>query len=243
MNASNSHAASSPFAAHLATGWTQRFATALARRIARVYFKLEVSGLENLPAGESCLLCANHTSHVDTFALACASGRHSTRLVFLAARDYFSQSFWRRLLVCRLICLMPFERRPGMAAAKHNLAMLAASRDAGRIIVLFPEGTRSPDGSMRDFKPGVALFADKLSLRVVPCRIEGAHAALAKGKRLPRPQQLRVAFGAPVALPPAPAVETNGERLLRYTRFASDLQQIVAGLNASATAPGEALTT
>jgi 1-acyl-sn-glycerol-3-phosphate acyltransferase len=242
MIASDSNAPPPPFSAHLATGWTQRFATALARRIARVYFKMEVSGLEHLPAREACLLCANHTSHVDTFALACASGRHSTRLVFLAARDYFSQSFWRRLLVRRLICLMPFERRSGMAAAKHNLGMLAACRDAGRIIVLFPEGTRSPDGSVRDFKPGVALFADKLSLRVVPCRIDGAHSALAKGKRLPRPRRLRVTFGAPMALPPPPAAETNAERLLRYTRFTGDLQQIVTGLNARAPAPEEAFT-
>ena len=242
MNASDTTLRSSPFSVHLATGWTQRFATALARRIARVYFKLEVSGLEHLPGNEPCLLCANHTSHVDTFALACASGRHSRRLVFLAARDYFSQSFWRRLLVRRLICLVPFERRVGMAAAKYNLGMLAASRDAGRIIVLFPEGTRSPDGRVRDFKPGVALFADKLALRVVPCRIEGAHAALAKGKRLPRPRRLHVAFGAPVALPPAPATETSAERLIRYTQFTTELRQRVTGLNDGSPTPQEAFS-
>ena len=224
-----------PHAADLATGWTQRAAASFATALARTTCSLDVRGLAHLPAGEPFLLCANHTSHADTFALVCATGAHRHRLVFLAARDYFSRFHVRSWLLRRLICLIPFERGTGMAAAKHNLSLLGASRLAGRIIVLFPEGTRSPDGLLRDFKPGVAMFADKLSLRVVPCYIDGAHAIVAKGKTIPRPHALRVTFGAPLSLPPATDLhETGPARSSRYQAFAAQLHARVAAL---ATAP------
>lgn len=216
--------------AALATGWTHRVAGALATVIARAFCSLEVRGREHLPAGEPFLLCANHTSHMDTFALACAAGPHRRRLVFLAARDYFSRFHARTWFSRRLICLIPFERDTGFAAAKYNLRLLGACRDAGRIIVLYPEGTRSPDGSMRDFKPGVAMFADKLGLRVVPCHIEGAHAMLPKGRNLPRPHPLRVTFGVPFPLPPAVPGESGPARAARYAAFATGLHDRVANL-------------
>lgn len=217
----------------LATGWTQAWATAIARQLARRYFTLEVHGVENLPAVEPVILCANHTSHVDTFALACATGAASRRLVFLAARDYFSRFRLRGRLLRRVICLAGFDRGAGIGAAKHNLQLLAACRDAGRIIVLFPEGTRSPDGRMRAFKPGVGMFADKLQLRVVPCRIEGAHAALPKGERWPRRGRLRVSFGTPIAIAHGGADEGGAERAARYEAFAARLAEAVSVLGSS----------
>lgn len=221
-----------PPAAELATGWTQRAAAGFATMLARTCCSLDVRGLEHLPAHEPFLLCANHTSHADTFALACATGPHSRRLVFLAARDYFSRFRLRTWFIRRLICLIPFERGAGLAAAKHNLSLLGASRDASRIIVLFPEGTRSPDGVMREFKPGVAMFADKLHLRVVPCRIDGAHAMVPKGKNFPRPHPLRVTFGPPLSLAPtADAHETGAARSARYQAFAAQLHDRVAALS------------
>ena len=215
----------------LEVGWTQRLAAAIAGRMARSWCSLEVRGIEHLPASEPFLLCANHSSHSDTFALATALGPAAHRLVFLAARDYFSQFRGQSWLLRRVICLMPFERGSGMGAAKHNLRVLGACRDAARIIVLFPEGTRSLDGVMRSFKPGVAMFADRLGLRVVPAGIEGAHAMLPKGKKLPRVGPLRVAFGVPLALPPGDESERSGERSARYARFTLELQRAVAGLS------------
>jgi 1-acyl-sn-glycerol-3-phosphate acyltransferase len=218
----------------LTVGWTQRAATAIATQFAYLYYGLEVHGLDHLPPTESCLVCANHTSHVDTFALACATGRDSRRLVFLAARDYFFTHRWRSWLIRRLICLVPFERTGGMAAAKHNLRMFAACRDERRVVVLYPEGTRSRDGRISEFKPGVAMFAEKLGLRVIPCRIEGSFESLPKGRRLPRPRPLRLTFGPALALAPRPEHETGADRAARYGRFAAELQAAVAALGAPA---------
>lgn len=214
----------------LSTGWTQRAAAAIARWLAGWYFSLEVRGLEHLPDSEPVLLCANHASHADTYVLACGTRRHSRRLVFLAARDYFFRHRWQSGLIRRLICLMPFERSHGMAAAKHNLHLLAACRDARRIIVLFPEGTRSPDGTLREFKPGAAMFAEKLGLRVVPCRLEGTFAALPKGRNVPRRTPIRVTFGAPLAVPAGAPAEAKAERIDRYARFTAELQRTVGEL-------------
>lgn len=224
----------------LATGWTQRLATAVARPLARWYLSLEVKGLEHLPSDEPVLLCANHASHADTYVLACGTQQHSRRLVFLAARDYFFEHRWRSQLIRRLICLMPFERGHGMAAAKHNLHLLAMCRDARRIIVLFPEGTRSPDGRMREFKPGAALFAEKLAMRVVPCRLEGTYDALPKGTWFPRPRRVRLSFGPPLAIPPPPPGEDKNARLERYAQFTAELQRQVCSLGEPAK-PAEAV--
>lgn len=225
----------------LAAGWTQALATAVARQLARRLFALEVHGLEHLPANEPVILAANHTSHVDTFALACATGAASRRLVFLAAQDYFSRFRVRAMLLRRLICIVGFHRGADIGAAKHNLQRLAACRDAGRIIVLFPEGTRSPDGKIRTFKAGVAMFADKLQLRVVPGRIDGAHAALPKGARWPRPHPLRVSFGAPLSIAPGGPGERGVERSARYEGFAARLECEVRALGPTCAAAREAV--
>lgn len=224
-------------------GWTQAAVTALARLFARTLFSLEVRGRENIPTGEPCLLCANHTSHMDTFALATAAVGASHRLVFLGAHDYFSRLRWRRRLLRRIICLVEFDRRGTVTAAMHNLKTLGACRDDGRIVVLFPEGTRSVDGGMATFKPGAAMFAEKLGLRVIPCRIEGTHAALPKGRLFPRPRPLRVIFGPPQSLPPAPKGETGVERTARRAAFMSALRTQVEQLGRPAVAPVPAFST
>ena len=213
--------------------WTQAAATYIARKLARAGCGLEVRGLEHLPADGSCILCANHSSHADTFALATASGSRSRRLVFLGARDYFSKLRWRRHLLERIICLAEFDRRSNAAATMHNLRVLGACRDEGRIVVLFPEGTRSVDGRIAPFKPGAAMFADKLSMKVVPCRIDGAHAILRKGRRLPRPSRLRVSFGAPIEIPAALEGETSSERSARYADFMMEVRTHVVRLGSA----------
>ncbi len=223
--------------------WTQVAVTALARLFARTLFSIEVRGRENIPVGEPCLLCANHASHMDTFALATAAVGASHRLVFLGAHDYFSRLRWRRRLLRRIICLVEFDRRNTVTAAMHNLKILSACRDDGRIVVLFPEGTRSVDGKMATFKPGAALFAEKLNLRVIPCRIEGTHAALPKGRLFPRPHPLRVIFGPPQSLPPAPDGETGAERTARRAAFMSTLRTQVEQLGQPAATTVPAFST
>ena len=62
-------------------------------------------------------------------------------------------------------------------------------------MILYPEGTRSPDGEMRAFKSGVGLFALELGVPVVPAYIDGTHEILPKGKSFPRSARVTVRFG------------------------------------------------
>lgn len=215
-------------------GWFQKFAAWVATYIARGGFSLEVCGTEHLAAKESFIISANHASHLDTFVLVVAADKARERLVFLGARDYFFSWRWRRFLVQSLICLVPFERARNLAATQENLRRLEACKAAGRIIALYPEGTRSRNGEIGEFKSSIAFFAEKLGLRVVPCRLEGTFEALPKGRVLPRFHPLRVTFGAPCAVPPGPSDETGPARKRRYTEFATDLKNQIDALPGAA---------
>ena len=67
------------------------------------------------------------------------------------------------------------------------------------IYILFPEGTRSRDGSLGRFKPGLGMIVAGAPVPVVPCHLEGAFAASPPGARVPRPLPLRLRIGAPLA--------------------------------------------
>jgi 1-acyl-sn-glycerol-3-phosphate acyltransferase len=64
--------------------------------------------------------------------------------------------------------------------------------------VLFPEGTRTPDGAMGRFKPGIGFLTAGTGFPVVPCYLEGAYRAWPKGKWIPRPRKLRLLIGDPM---------------------------------------------
>jgi 1-acyl-sn-glycerol-3-phosphate acyltransferase len=66
------------------------------------------------------------------------------------------------------------------------------------VYILFPEGTRSRDGAMGSFRPGLGAFVAGSQVPVVPCHIEGAFAAWPAVRRFPRPGKLRLRIGAPL---------------------------------------------
>ncbi|MCA8957401.1 MAG: 1-acyl-sn-glycerol-3-phosphate acyltransferase, partial [Planctomycetes bacterium] len=78
-------------------------------------------------------------------------------------------------------------------------ACRALLRRPGNVLILFPEGTRSRDGAMGAFQPGIGMVVAGTEVPVVPCRIEGAHRAWPKGAWWPRPRKLTVCFGAPLS--------------------------------------------
>lgn len=159
------------------------------------YCPLTVEGRHRLP-DEPFLLCSNHTSHADSAALMTASGRSFRSFAMVGASDYFLDSRRVRWSVSTWMNIIPIDRRPGPKS-------LAACLDTCRhflehtrgTLILYPEGTRSPDGKMRPFKPGVALFASELAVPVVPAYIEGTHQILPKGCSVPRPHSVTVRFG------------------------------------------------
>jgi 1-acyl-sn-glycerol-3-phosphate acyltransferase len=162
------------------------------------YSSLAVVGREHLPNGPF-LLCSNHTSHADSAALMTASGRSFRSFALVGASDYFFHSRRVRWLVSPWMNVIPIERQPGPKSLTGCVVtcrqFLQETRGG---LILYPEGTRSPDGEMRAFKSGVGLFAIELGVPVVPAFIDGTHKILPKGKSLPRAGAVTVRFGEPL---------------------------------------------
>jgi long-chain acyl-CoA synthetase len=165
----------------------------------RTWFRIRVTGAHHLPEDRGCLLCANHNSHLDSLALLVAAGRKRPRLVFAAAKDYFFDRPRTAGLLARVLPLIPWERGGNLAVMRENLRHLQACRAANRMVVFYPEGSRSRDGTLQPFKEGLSFFATQSGLPIVPVWIGGTHHSLAKGRRWPRPGQLSVQFGAPIS--------------------------------------------
>jgi long-chain acyl-CoA synthetase len=118
------------------------------RSLFDLWLKPRVTGRGNIPANRNVLVVANHASHVDFGLVSYALGAMGRELVVLAAKDYFFNTGLRRSVVSNFTRLIPFDReRAQLESLDEALAELAA----GRSVLMFPEGTRSPDGAIHEF--------------------------------------------------------------------------------------------
>ena len=184
--------------------WAPAVGSAMFESFCRMFFTcycpLTVEGRYHLP-DEPFLLCSNHSSHADSAVLMTASGRPFCHFALLGASDYFFRSPRVRWSVSPLMNVIPIERRPGRESLAACLATCRRFLEQTRGgLILYPEGTRSPDGEMRAFKAGAALFASELGVPLVPAYIDGTHRILPKGRFVPRPSRVTVRFGEALAL-------------------------------------------
>ena len=147
------------------------------------------------------IFAANHSSHADTSLILYAlTDRARERTVVAAAADYWFKRPLLGNIVSLFLNTFPFSRTGGAQAQLHSSSQLLKS---GWNLVLFPEGSRSPDGRIQEFKPGVGHLANETGTPVVPMHIRGAHRVMPKGQKLPLPGPVRVRIGKPMAPQPA----------------------------------------
>ncbi|MFP4204205.1 MAG: AMP-binding protein [Opitutales bacterium] len=158
----------------------------------RLSQRVEAEGLENPPEEGPCILTPNHVSYLDAPCLGVALGYKRARRFFWAGFTgiMFRNAFIRE--ISRLAQVVPVNARRGPVS---SLAMAAYVLQQNKPLVWFPEGGISRDGSLQEFLPGIGLLLEHYDVPVVPVYIEGARAALPKGKRLPRRSKVRVRFG------------------------------------------------
>lgn len=167
------------------------------RAVLRIYHRFEIVGRENLPASGSFVVVANHSSHVDTVAILAAMPLAMIHRVYpAAASDYFFTSLPRLAFSAVVVNAMPFDRKVNPRESLDLCRRVLESE--GNVLVLFPEGTRTPDGTLGTFKPGIGFVAAGTTFPVVPCYLEGAFDALPKGSFVPRPRKLRLRIGSPM---------------------------------------------
>ena len=142
------------------------------------------------------ILASNHTSHADTPLLLYALGdRVRDRTVVAAAADYFYDRRVVGFLTSLFLNTFPFARTGGPQEVLHRSSQLLKS---GWNLLVFPEGTRSPDGTLQDFRPGVGHLATENRVDVIPMHIRGAHRIMPKGRDIPIPAKATIRIGKPL---------------------------------------------
>lgn len=162
----------------------------------RLYHRFQIIGRENLPREGSFVMVANHASHLDALCLLSALPLSRLHRTFpAAASDYFFVRSPRMAIAVLAVNALPFQRK---AHIRHSMQVCKKLlENPGNVLILFPEGTRSPDGRLGEFRPGVGLLTAGTATPIVPCYLDGAHESLPKGAWLPRPQRIRLLIGTP----------------------------------------------
>lgn len=154
---------------------------------------LAVTGRWTVEGG--CIVVANHASHADTAVLVAALPS-TARPVFGAAADYWFAVPVRRFIATSLIGILPV-RRSGDGNYDALFAAAGPALRAGRTVVIYPEGTRSTDGTIGEFRFGAIRLARDCGVPIVPVAIVGTADVLPKdGSFSPGPMEVRL--GAPV---------------------------------------------
>ena len=173
-------------------------------------FHLRASGLEKLPSQGSYIISSNHQSYLDPLVLASILPWRVFRGLFaVGTSEIFGSGFMRRLARwLRVIVVDPDANlvsamRAGAFGLRH-----------GRILILYPEGERSIDGTPRTFKKGAAILSLHLQVPIVPVAIEGFYDAWPRGQRFQKFAPLKIQVGDPIYPPPdAEASEPSYEKL------------------------------
>jgi len=171
-------------------GWMQGPAKLLAGPFLRPYYSMEVEGADQVPADGPVLLTPNHESMWDVPLLVVACPRP---IVFMAKQGVFNR--WYKAAFFRALGGFPVER--GARDLRAMKKALAAVR-AGKVLCMYPEGTRNFGAELLPFLPGAAWIAVAEGAPVVPVGIDGTGDIWPRGSRGPRRARVRIAFGEPV---------------------------------------------
>jgi long-chain acyl-CoA synthetase len=155
-------------------------------------FDVRVTGKAFIPQNRNFLVVANHASHLDMGLVKVAMGEQGERLVALAARDYFFDSPLKRAYFENFTNLIPMDRSGSL---RESLRLAGESLTQGFNLLIFPEGTRSPNGDLQEFKPTTGYLALGFDVDILPVYLHGTYDALPKGAWWPRFEDLEVRIG------------------------------------------------
>ncbi len=162
------------------------------RQTYRRAFNVKVNGREHIPLNAQCIVVANHASHLDMGLVKYALGEYGQRLSALAAADYFFDTPKKRTYFEEFTNLIPVDRSGSL---ESSLRLAEQALREGRIILVFPEGTRSGNGELQEFKHGIGYLQSKSGLPVLPLYLKGTHRSLPKGGVFPSHRRLSVKIG------------------------------------------------
>ncbi|MBN2561367.1 MAG: 1-acyl-sn-glycerol-3-phosphate acyltransferase [Phycisphaerae bacterium] len=167
-----------------------RFMRFLSQAALATYFHGRVFGLRNVPLTGGVLLASNHQSFFDPLSVTCVLQRECN---YMARDTLFGNPLFKRLI--ESVNAFPVRRGAGdIGAVKEILRRLKA----GRLVVVFPEGTRTRDGSIGKINPNSMGIARKAGAAIVPAVVDGAFEAWPRSSLLPRPWTTYVSYARPI---------------------------------------------
>ena len=159
----------------------------------RVFFRVRVTGAENIPEDGGVIIASNHQAFCDSLFIPLVVPR---RLTFVAKADYFKS--WKTRWFFRAIGQIPMERGGGKASMQSlNDALGVLER--GGALGIYPEGTRPPDDRLHRGRTGVARLIVAAQCPVLPVGIRGTREVQPIGKRMLRLfKTVEIRFGEPI---------------------------------------------
>jgi 1-acyl-sn-glycerol-3-phosphate acyltransferase len=216
-----------------------RFSGGCLRRIFALVTRVRVDGLEHIPADGPVLVIANHCSNVDGMLL----------MAYVIPNFRRPFAWPGKAEALRWPVFGWVMRQNGVFGVRRGAGDLESFRvaravlDEGRVLAIFPEGTRSRTGAMQEAKDGATVLATRSGTPVLPIAISGSHRFWPRGK-LPRPfRRMAVRIGEPFTL----TMPKTGDRKEDLRLATVDLMRHVAellpldqqGVYAEVTAPSE----
>jgi 1-acyl-sn-glycerol-3-phosphate acyltransferase len=141
-------------------------------------FSLRMEGRRRLPRRGPVLIIANHQSFLDPVLVGLAAPRH---LCYLARKTLFKNPLFAILI--RSLHAVPIDQE---GVSKEGLKTIVRLLEQGEAVVVFPEGTRTPNGELQPLKPGIHLLIRRSRAAIVPVGIAGAFHALPYWEKVPR---------------------------------------------------------
>ncbi|KAA0258077.1 1-acyl-sn-glycerol-3-phosphate acyltransferase [Deferribacter autotrophicus] len=158
------------------------------------FTKYEVKGIENIDFTKNYIVMGNHLSYFDIFLVFVAL---KDKIVFMAKKELFSIPFFGTVL--KRMDFIPVDRENPREAMK-SLIEASKKLKEGDSILVFPEGTRSEDGKLLEFKQGGFILAKRAGLDILPFAIRGTNNVLKKNSLKIRPfQKISITFLPPVS--------------------------------------------
>jgi 1-acyl-sn-glycerol-3-phosphate acyltransferase len=164
----------------------------LSKAIAKTFFNYRVIGAENMIEEGPCIIAANHCSYLDPplVGVACKRAIH-----YLARKSLLDVPILGPILP--QLNVIPVDQKNADRSAL--MGAIRVVRNGGAVLI-FPEGTRSPDGNLQPAQPGIGMIAAKTDAPIIPVLIEGSFEALRRGRLRPRFTQVTVSIGKCFAL-------------------------------------------
>jgi len=162
--------------------------------LSKLYFRLEVKGLEHLPKDMAYIITPNHQSFIDGLMVASILKQKVMKKTYFFAKDKHFKTWLKKFFAANSnVITMNINRE-----LKSSIQKIGTVLKRGKNMIIFPEGARSRDGQMMPFKKTFAILSKELNVPVVPVAIQGAFESMSVGSFFPKPKKITLEFLKPI---------------------------------------------